>query len=249
MKSRPLFLVSAFLIAALLLVVGVLLVRAWLSSGSPNQPTINEGPLTGPPAPWPTQLSTAFDAARRDLEDPVLIAVPADPVDRLPKRLRVDQAFEMEFLFLSDTSKPSWSYIDLNDAQPEQTVHKRENEYGFIPVDTTKRDLHDYLNPLSTVKLSARDVYSLTVADASATLGPGGNLGYLVTAYLHLFPRYEGISTTPAVWSIYYFTPGPDGLFGPGTRVDYLINAETGAILRRTVEKSGDRTTPSPVAP
>jgi len=189
-------------------------------------------------------LAAAFDVARRDLENPVLVAVHADPVDSVPERLLTDLAFEMEFLFLSTTSKPSWLYVVLNDAQVEQTVRKSEDGLGFIPLENTKPDLNAYLNPLNTVKLSARDVYSLTLADASATLQPGSTLGYL-----HLLPEYEGIPSTPAVWSIYYYTPGPDGLFGPGTRVDYLINAETGAILRRTVEKSGDIRTPSPVVP
>lgn len=231
MKSNKLFRIASYLLVAAIAVIATLIIRDWMGLSPP--PTVNRGPDAGPPTSWSTQLSTAFDAARKETNDPVFIAVHAKPVGGPPDYLDVDWALEGEFLFLNKSSQDPWVYIDINDVRPEQTVRKNDPHFGFLPQRDIKPNLDDYTASLSSVKLSARDVFSLTLNDAAATLRES-KYGFLVDAYLNLLPEFPGIANTSPVWSIYYSVPSNTS--GP-YRIDYLVDANSGAILRRTEEK------------
>lgn len=232
-----------------ILLIGVVLVSAALILGKPKLPwpqsAVNEGPATGPATSWSTQLSTALAAARNDIKDPVLVAVQAETAGGPPEHLVEEQAFEVEFLFATDTPKRTLLYFDLNDVEPNQTVRKKI-EFGFYPRFEIKPNLDEYASPLETVKLSPREVYNLTLSDASTTLSTSG-LGYLVTMYLHLLPEFEGIPERPAVWSIDYSRAGVSN--DKGWRVDYRVNAETGLILQRVEDMRFLTMAPSPAIP
>lgn len=238
-------LLRGFLLVCILVVATVLLRPSWLKV---FQPAENPGPIFGTAASWQSQLSAAYDLARKEMSDPTLVAAHSVPSGGHPDHLVSAQSFQMEFLFANGSPQHSWLYIVLNDSQPAQTIHKN-GQPGFSPQTDVKSNLEAYSISLKGITVSARDAYTLTMRDASSALGTSTS-GYLVDAYLHIVPDGLAVPAGPPLWAIYYSRTSGSGTSPDlGARVDYLVDARTGAIRRRQVQPYGSQLIPRSVAP
>ena len=215
-------------VVVLLIVIGFLLFR--VKADLDRHRTIPYGVA----APWAEQLAVSQEAIPKTDQGSILRHVSAMPV--LEGRTTVSSALRVQFAYV--TSSGNTVIATVEDTHPATLV--KSTEHGHASIDRTM--LERIHTATGGINISPREAIEATIPELEAGTGQEaeagtGLLGLYVS--LALQDEFEGVdwpTNSPAVWSVLYVGKG----------AYFMVDAQTGEVVRKDFDAFGGRETPTP---